>query len=224
MPVSPERQLLNDIRQTLDTFHPGRLVEIRAIGLPQNGRRVTASGYFDDPVTCATEVAKLDVQKAEGIYFILNEIHAGLIARSPNRFQISPPRTTSDRDIVRLRWALVDIDPIRPAGISATEREIKAALQIRDELLDWFGDYRPDILVKGFSGNGYHLLTPIEEETEAVPLDDAMRFLSEEFSSDLVKVDVSVTKRAQLTKLYGTHARKGYEIANRIHRRSFLES
>jgi hypothetical protein len=160
------------IAETLALFHPGRVVEVRAIGVPRKGRRVTASGYFDD--FAAAEGAVANLEGAEGIYFTLNEIHPGLLARCPNRIQYSPQRTTSDKDVLRVRWALIDVDPVRPSGISSTDHEVNEAKQVAADVLQFLVRGIPGVrVVRAFSGNGWHILVEVNDSGEY--LDDVTR-------------------------------------------------
>lgn len=207
------------IERTLQRIHEGRLVEIRALGvLGRGGRRATCSGYYDDYRAAAEHVTKLDDLNPEGIYMTLQRIHPGLLARSPNRLTVNPKHTTSDRDVIGIDWVLVDCDPIRPSGISSTDEELAAAIEVRDRVHEWS---RPSGL-RAMSGNGAHLLVPSNGKTpsdvrQLLGLTQAM------FATPEVDIDVSVSKPSQLTKLYGTVARKGYQVPGRPHRRSFLE-
>jgi hypothetical protein len=108
---------------TLGLFHePGSVVEVRATGIPGRGKPHTASGYFNDFAVAADAVVRIDAeQKPEGIYFVLNEADPQLLARSPNTITEYPRYTTSDHNIMRRRWLLIDIDPVRPAGIGSTD-------------------------------------------------------------------------------------------------------
>ena len=58
-------------------------------------------------------------------YFVPNPIKPALLARSMNKaHSIGKNPTTADHDILRRRWLLIDCDPIRPAGISASEARL----------------------------------------------------------------------------------------------------
>lgn len=210
------------IVRVLEIIHRGEPVEIRAI-FPRGTRGEIWSGYFDDYNLAADAAIECEKHKAEGVYMILNQLKEGLIARSPNILSKSPRHTTSDHDVAAVQWVLIDVDPIRPSGISATDAEIRAAKKLRDAISEFFDSiYVFPEQHKGFSGNGYHLIVNCEHLGSWDPVTD-LRCLSDTFTTETTKVDCSVGKKAQLTKLYGTMSRKGYSIAGRPHRRSFLE-
>ena len=85
------------------------------------------AGYFDDHDKLATAVANY-ITRAEGIYVTLNEINPALLARAYNRLADRLKPTTGDADILRRRVFYVDVDPVRPAQISATDAEHALAL------------------------------------------------------------------------------------------------
>jgi hypothetical protein len=126
---------------------------------------------------------------------------------------------TGDIDITKRRWLPVELDPVRPSGISSTDEEhslaVERAFEIRDALRqrDW-----PEPIV-GDSGNGSHLLYRVELPTS----DDELvkRFLqalASRFDDDRVKIDQQVFNPSRIWKLYGTVSRKGDHVADRPHR------
>jgi hypothetical protein len=112
----------------------GQVYEIR---IPKAGRNGTISGYFDDPAKIAKAVAPLD-GNVSGIYITLNPCKPALLARAANRLRERAEITTSDADILGRNRLLIDCDPKKPAGISATDEEharaISVACGIWDEL------------------------------------------------------------------------------------------
>ena len=198
---------------------PGAVVEVRAF----KDRR-TASGYFDDPDKMAQAVVRLDKEGYQ-VYMTLNEVDPALLARAANRVRTWPKATTTDSDIKRRRRLLLDFDPKRPSDVSATEEEKwnaeLRALEAREYLKE-LGWPEP---VLGDSGNGYHLLYPIDlpndqERTNLVK--GVLEALAFKFSDGAVEVDTSVYNAARLCKVYGTTARKGDSVSSRPHRVSRL--
>jgi hypothetical protein len=60
----------------------------------------------------------------KGVYFTLNPVRPELLARSPYRVsRAGRGTTTTDADVERRRWLLIDLDPRRPAGVSAADPE-----------------------------------------------------------------------------------------------------
>jgi hypothetical protein len=175
----------------------------------------TASGYFDDPMKLAEAVGT--IKTAKGIYIIPNAVDTALMARAANRLRKAPKgESTQDSNILRRCWLLIDCDPQRPSGISATDDEHNAAL---DRTRDVYRHLRalgwPDPIA-GDSGNGAHLMYFIE-----LPTDDGglaqrcLVALAARFDDENVKIDQTVFNPARIWKLYGTTACKGDSSSRR---------
>jgi len=201
-------------------LEPGQVTELRILeaSTPSYRQPHTESGYFNDIEKLAEAAAT--ITKAKGFYFIPNVINPALLARACNRIRpAGKDPTTSDHDIERRRWLLVDADAKRPAGISATDAEhdaaIELAFRIRAELEaeNW-----PTPIVAD-SGNGAHLLYRID-----MPVDDGGRVqrclagLAARYSTEHVTIDTSVYNPARIWKLYGSLAAKGDSTPDRPHR------
>lgn len=210
-------------------LEPGRVFEVRALGvsLPSYRRRHIRAGYYDyDHLDDACAEALNLEADAAGIYVTLNPTKADLLARRANRIDVAESGDqTSDGDIDCRRLVLIDADPIRPKGISATDAEKAKAreviLAVRDFLLD--SGFPPVVLAD--SGNGYHLLIRVNLPNDDNSRELTRRFLAalaSKFDSPDVKIDQAVFNSARITKLYGTLARKGDSTADRPHRRSSI--
>ena len=104
-------------------IEPGGVAELRVL----NTNQATISGYFDDTERLVAQ-AKQWSGKAPGVYVTLNPVDPILLARAVNRLKTYAKHTTSDSDILKRRWLPLDFDPVRPSGISSTDREHDAAL------------------------------------------------------------------------------------------------
>ena len=180
------------------------------------------SGYFnfENRDAMAGAVAQLN-GRAEGIYVILNRFNPVLLARANNRLQAKPKYTTADGDIIQWRWLYIDADPIRPAGISATDPEHEAALERAMQIRDFLTSRGWPEPIYSDSGNGGHLLyllPELELVRAGVLVKGCLKSLAARFSDNLVNVDQSTTNAARLCKLYGTLARKGDSMPDRPHR------
>jgi hypothetical protein len=213
--------MIRDIARVLQVLHGGALVEVRALGIA--GRKDgTWSGYFTDYTLAAQAALECEKADAAGVYVTLNTIHPGLFARSPNQLHKHPKHTTTNNEVITHRWLLVDVDPKRPTGISSTNAELGRARRIRNEIKGWLHEQFPEhTLVTCCSGNGYHALLQTDLGTE--DKNDVLAALNAIFGEESVSIDQSVGKPAQLTKLYGTWARKGFSIPDRPHRQSYIE-
>jgi len=194
-------------------------VEVR---IPKTRTSVVA-GYFDDLSAMASVICAADAKyKAGGIYYVLNRINPALLGRAYNRIKEYAEHTTADINITGRRWLPVDLDPVRPAGISSSDGEhteaIKRARIIAEDMAqEW---QRP---IVADSGNGAHLLYRIDlpNDPEALAfVSGALAELDRRYSDDLVKVDVTSANAARIWKVYGTVARKGDSIPSRPHRLS----
>lgn len=221
--MTPEEEIA-DIRYSLELIaEPGSVFEIRGVG-----ERI-GSGYFDtDHISDAANIIhKIDsAGKYSGIYVTLNPPNPDLLSRRANRFEwnLRDGKTTADADIIRRRWLLIDTDAQRASGISASQEEHDAAIdmanQISSFLSEIFGFPAP---VKADSGNGGHLLYRIDLPNDKASTDliqSLLNGLNGAFTDEKIKVDTTVYNPARISKLYGTVARKGDDTPNRPHRKS----
>jgi len=210
----------NDLQTAARLFlAPGQVAEIRALN------PYTASGYFDNTTDLVKAVQKLGY-RYDGIYITINPVLPDLLARSSNQIDTGRGKklvTTSDSEITARRWIFVDLDPVRPSGISATEQEHQAALDRAQAVRDWLYslDISPAVMVD--SGNGAYVLLPIDlpNDKDAKNLiDGCLKALDIFFSDDAVKVDLTGSNAARIVRLPGTINRKGSNTAERPHRRA----
>lgn len=205
---------------------PADVVELRAL---PSGNGPPVGGFYDSVhsgalFTKATELSGSGRYK--GVYVTLNPIKPELLARCPNQTSALKGRqAATDADVLCRRWLLIDLDPVRPAQVSATNTEKAEALKrMRDvrAFLDQQGWPAP---LEADSGNGYHLIYRID-----LPADDGglvrrvLHGLAERFDDGTVKVDRSVFNPARLVRLYGTVAAKGEHTPERPHRASAVLS
>lgn len=223
-----------EVGRTLRTlYRPGDVLEVRApsasnvrCGSRPEGWDALFYGYFDNFETLVTVVSNaFSSADWPALYVGLNPVGRDLLALAQNRIrkQTKKGGNTADTDVARRRYLLVDVDPQRRAGISATNDE-KAAAQvlahrIRVHLagLGW-----PEPIVAD-SGNGWHLLYRIDlPGADGGLVKACLEALSARFDTDETKVDTTVFNAARITKLYGTLVRKGDHTTERPHRISRL--
>jgi len=122
---------MNNIKSCLERLKDeGVVSELRVLNTP-NG---TVSGYYESFDKLAEEAKKHD---GKGLVCItLNPVNKALLARATNRTVKFPKYTTQDSDIDHIHWFFIDLDPIRPAGISATETEHTNALNLAKKIRD----------------------------------------------------------------------------------------
>jgi hypothetical protein len=216
---TPKADLAEIKRGTSILFTPSEVVEVR---IPKT-RFGVVSGYFDDHHALATAILEADAHyRAPGVYYVLNQIDPALLGRAYNRLKERVEYTTADNNILRRRRLPVDLDPVRPAGISSSDVEHAAAIGrarvIADEMAkDWGWP------IIGDSGNGAHVLYDIDLPNDLESLkfvSGALAELDRRYSDDVVKIDVTTANASRIWKAYGTVARKGDSIPGRPHRLS----
>ena len=208
------------LRKWWEVFNPSsKLVEIRLLG------KNTYSGYFTNIDTLIAQLRPIldhnnyQYYGAMQAYFTLNEVNEDLYSREQRDVFVKKPKsTTTDGDIVRRRFVLIDLDPQRSAGISASNEEFEKAHMKCVDVYKYLlanGFKEPIITV---SGNGYHCYVPCD-----MPNDDEhnelikkfLQSLSNIFGGDDVEVDEKVFNPARIDKLIGTWAKKGADSKER---------
>jgi hypothetical protein len=207
-----------EVKRTIELlFTPGTVVEGRMLKTTFG----TMSGSFDDRAALVAAICEAERQfQPPGIYWTLNPIDPALLARARNRWEKYARYTTADNNITRRLRLPVDVDPVRPAGISSSDEEHETAIQrahlIAEEMAASWG--RPLI---ADSGNGAHLLYKIDLPNDAESLalvSSALAELDRRYSDDVVKVDVTCSNAARIWRVYGTVSRKGDSMPDRPHR------
>ena len=213
------------IRRAVGLLAEG-VVEVRALA---DG--ATHSGYFDDFGRLAQAVEALDADPAvAGIYVTLNVANPDLLARRANRIKMRLSRkdaTTADADIVRRRWLPIDIDPVRPSGVSSTDAEHEAAIEAAGRIAGYLAEQGFPEPIKADSGNGAHLLYRVDLANDGAARDlvkGVLATLDVLFSDDAVTVDTANHNAARIWKVYGTMSRKGDSTPTRPHRRAAILS
>jgi hypothetical protein len=231
----PTYEIFPDLDQVQAHFlalnRPREVREVRILGyiLPSGyGEPATASGYFDNAEALATALDGIGSRHATGIYITQNPVDPDLLARARNRLQRRPKHTTTDADITCLSHLTFDFDPVRKAGISATDDELAQGLAVRDafrhfvaEDLSW-----PEPVVSMMSGNGgqatWRIDLPATAESRAL-VAAVLNAASALFSTEAVTVDTTLANPGRIVKLSGTAAAKGDPLPHRPHRQAHSE-
>ena len=220
--------------------NPGEVVEVRIIGVygkyPAWGgefAKGTVSGYFDDHNAFCKAVSLADKANHGGIYFTLQVIDPRLIGRAFNRLRATNV-TTSDLNVIAYRWLPIDIDPVRPSGISSSDGELKKALNLRDRVAkQMMSETELPAPIRAVSGNGGHLLfrlpdLPVNEKSKLF-IKSVLNGIASKNNTDSVKIDTTVFNPGRIWKLYGTTSKKGDAVPTgkyreaRPHRLSYIE-
>ena len=216
------KNLQSTILENLNLIRkPHEVVEVRML----KTKTGTVSGYYSDYGKLVQDV-KSYIGKHD-IYFSLNPVCKDLIARSANRLTTYSKTTTSDQDIEKISYILIDLDPVRPSGISSTNQEKQYAYDKAKDIFEFLTSYGWPSPIVGDSGNGYHLLYSVDfantnENRELIR--QFLATLDQLFSNDKVQVDKTTFNPARIVKLYGTKACKGDHIEERPHRWSGIVS
>ncbi|MCE5200742.1 MAG: phage/plasmid primase, P4 family [Armatimonadota bacterium] len=221
--MSINREVVTAVEAALTAItESGQVVELRVLDYmrPGSSYPCTMSGYFDDYRAMAEEAAKL-TPHASGVYFTPNPVKPELLARVCNKTRAmgKGDSTTSDKDVIRRRWFLIDCDAARVSGISASDEEHAAAISRAETIRTALsGEGWPEPILAD-SGNGGHLMYRVDIPTDDKGLVKAcLEALAQRFNSDGVHVDTAVFNPARIWKLPGTLARKGEDMPGRPHR------
>lgn len=216
-----------EMHKTLDILvERGQIVELRVLNAKYLNayREQTYSGYYDNMTRLVEDALKFN-GRAPGLYITLNPCHPSLIARRINRFVASPKHSTSEQWILKRRFVPFDIDPLRPAGISASDEEHELAIKMAWKILKWARERGFPDPILGDSGNGAHLLWRVD-----MPNDDKSKKKIENFQGAVAKefntgegIEVQCFSDAnRIWKLYGSLCCKGDNHPIWRHRNSKL--
>lgn len=214
-----------EIRRTINLLKPdNELFEVRII----SNEGAIKSGYFRGADKLIEELLKQDL-RGSNVYFTLQRLHEGCEARIQWEHFITPGKlpTTSDKNIIGYSYIPVDIDPVRPAGISSTDEELRASEDVRAEVAAYMESNGFRECVKACSGNGLHLLYRAPRDWTVEEGNDSVKSLllrmDELFGNSLAHVDRTNFNPARIFKLYGTLAQKGRNTEKRPHRMAHIE-
>lgn len=192
-----------------------KTVELRTLG----DRKL--SGRFNDLAVMAQATDRLQRHSLTNVYFTINTVRpeATHVGHSQINTIGRAIRTTGDQDVLARSLYLIDVDPERDSGTSATDREKMEAIAVSDKVREFLGERGwPEPLVVD-SGNGQHLYlrgdmcAPISPTWVRV-----LQGLSQRFGTETAKVDSSVGNASRISRLPGTWNRKGNSTPDRPHR------
>lgn len=197
----------------------GRLVEIRLLGAS------TYSGYFKDVDTLITALRHYLDHNNERYYgslqayYTLNDIDEDLYGREQHdKFVKKPKATTTDGNVVRRRFVMLDFDACRVAGVSASDSEFEKAHLKAVEVYRYLisqGFKEPIITT---SGNGWHAYLTCDMPNDDEHNELVKRFLQslgKMFSDECVEIDEKVYNPARVDKMIGSWAKKGSDTKER---------
>lgn len=161
-----------------------------------------------------------------GAYMLVNgPMDPALLARyEPNRIHKAWNGRATDRDIGTRRALFLDVDPVRPKGISSTDAQLREACDVADKVEQFLADALggDGAIGRGCSGNGYFLLVALEphpnDPSDVKRISTFLRAVNETFGTSNVKIDQAVANAARLMPAPGTWKRKGVNTPERPHR------
>ena len=196
----------------------GKLVEVRILG------KFAYSGYYKNIDKLIEDIKPYEELPEEQIYFTLNDIDDGCYGRLQSENIVrSPKQTTNDNNITRRSWVLIDYDPVRVAGINATDEEFELAHKKAQQVFSYLRrcGFSDPVICK--SGNGWHTVYKVDMPNTDEVRDLISNFLQSialMFTDEKVDIDESVFNAARICKLYGTTAKKGANLPERPWRMS----
>lgn len=205
---SPDKTAIREAIGAL--FAADAVIELRAF--PKGRGKRTDAGYFDGAHRENIVDAAMRLNAQGSVYVTLNPIDPQLLGRYCNRVEAYAQATATDANVTRRRWLLIDLDPVRPKDTSATDAQVELArAKACNASLFLKAEGWPDP-IEAESGNGVHLLYPLDLPNDAESRDlvkGALAGLAARVDDDAVKVDQSVYNAGRIVKLYGTVANKG---------------
>jgi hypothetical protein len=181
-----------------------RLVEMRF--LP-----VIWAIYTSDPLKIEEALAH-PLTAGLNAYILLNELKPDTPERKGVQrnvlFRAGRNQLSSDVDILRRRYILLDSDVAKAAGTAATEEQSAAAHAHSAKIEAALTAEGWSLPAACYSGNGVHRLyavdLPNDQETDRL-LSNLLKVLAQRFDEEVVKLDKSVHNAGRITRLYGSH-------------------
>ena len=190
---------ITDIKRTLLILknHGVNKINIRCIGKSQTKNEIFSTTEVDEILQYIKRL-----EKDFNIYTTFN------------CFDTVEKNTVSNKDIKKIKFILLDIDPERPSGTASTDEQKEEAKKVFDNCLQYLEDNNIHYYTFD-SGNGYHALIPIDiectKENSGI-IKELLYHLDSKFSSERAHVDKGVHNPARITRLYGTLNTKGIQV------------
>jgi predicted P-loop ATPase len=173
----------------------------------------------------------IDVQRASMELSRRALVHerAGNVYLVPNVIRADFERgAVADADVTHRRVLVLDVDPVRPKGVMATEAERAEASRVTDAIEARLSAATgtAGALARGMSGSGYWLMLALDRLASTDELTDLHRrllvALAELHNCSTVKVDTSVHNASRIIPAWGTLKAKGTATSERPHRRTHI--
>lgn len=161
-----------------------------------------------------------------GIYQVGNRIVQAIAHRYPaGRWVQAIAGRAQDNEIELRRELYIDLDSVRPRGISATDAEKRPVYDVADALQEFLATrIGVEPIARGDSGNGLAVhvrLVPFAPTAETdARIERLLKILAKKFGTKYVEIDTTVANRARLGPCYGSLKKKGVDSPQRPHRRT----
>lgn len=214
-------------------FEDGYAIEVRGL-LKKAGSNAAwegwakgaVVGYFNDKEKFTEAITNLDAIDCKAIYVCPNPGPADLLAIANNRFVAAEKGMgLNDEKVVKRNWLIIDVDPDRLPGISSSKEELEIAYSVARGILAWMNESLGVNPYAVMSGNGVHILVPVNFPNDAEHNQLCLTFskyIKSIFEEDGVTIDYQTANISRSTKVFGTWVRKGEDIETRPHRRAKL--
>lgn len=180
------------------------------------------SGYFTNTDVIVDELTRFYSDEYQ-VYFTLNEVSPACYNKIQRDKITRSDATTTDEQITKRTTLLIDFDPVRVTKTSSTNAQLKLAAERALSVEKFLNDYDFPEPIHGLSGNGCHLLYDIDLPNTAevkIIIKNFLNVISGLFTDGTVDIDKSVFSAGQISKVFGTYARKGANTKEAPHRLS----
>lgn len=171
---------------------------------------------YEDADAISESIHKLDQEEnCIGIYLVANQVKNELYELNQSKTRkpfFTKVKSSSTADMVARKWLFVDCDSVRPSDVSATDGERSRAFQLADNVIETLSALGFGKPIKADSGNGCHLLYPVDMpvgKSSDLQIKEFLAELSTRCTVDGAKVDLVTYDSQRMIRLYGTKARKG---------------
>ena len=185
------------------------------------------SGYFKESNPALKHALELDENMLpDGVFLLLNPCNDVLLEKADHCFRVNIERVKAT-DIPQICNILVDVNPIKPDGVSSTDEELDHAIQTalkvkRDSIENGW----PEPLV-GNAGNSAQLIYKVDlpntQESQDL-IHGVLQVLHDNYRDEKIAIDTTVSNAGALVRMYGTLVRNGDNLPERPHRVSKIIS
>lgn len=169
------------------------------------GKKTTLVRHYDDFESFINGVEEYN-SKGYMCYILMNEM-----GEYPTNSAQNHNKAATDAAIKKRHWILIDIDVEKPTGTASTDEQHKGAIGLAERVAQDLSCYGFKSIVKADSGNGAHLLIPVDfgDNTEVALVKEFLATLALVYNNDCYKVDTCTCNASRITKLYGSISKKG---------------